>query len=626
MEISDLHQAALEWAAEGVPVFPCRPFGSREDGQDSAKRPAVAGGWKVATTDKAQIDAWWTENPRYNVAIYPEPAGLCVIDTDPPTGEENWNELVAENPSKETYTHRTPRDGIHRFYRGSLPGSASRLAPKVDTRGVASYVLVPPSRTDAGLYRAGNGAEILSLPAWVSERLSRPLAVPSAASAGLELDLPENLIEARSWLRTREPAHQNAGGDTYTLQTCFWLRDKFALSEDGMFDVMVDWNARCEPPWEEWELRTKIANAWSYAENQAGTYAGVGLAALTQSLGVELDSFEEVKPAKAEAGKFKLWTMDELLALPPLEWLVPGAIPKNAVGMIYAPPDSYKSFLALAMVMPLAMKYDVVYVAGEGSRQFGKRINAWCLLNNVDPRKHKLRVVRHMPSAAKNEWQGLIEAIREADVRPVLVIIDTMMQAMTGLEDSSSKDVSTFTYQMHQFAEACGSAVLFVHHTGKDASRGARGSSALMGDIEFALEVVAHQATHAALVRVVRQKDAERRGSPFYFAGHEVGNSLAFSPIDAKAHKELTTRDDQLTVKKVGIALRQFKEPVSTKTVAEVLYPMVVGSDPDEWHLAITELVKALNLRAGGELSVLTTGKGNTRLWTLSGIMGRSET
>lgn len=618
MPSSPLHQAALDWAAKGVPVFPCRPFGSRENGQDSSKRPVIKGGWQVATTDKAQIDAWWTENPNYNVAIYPEPAGLCVVDIDPPVGEESWQSLEAEHgASPETYTNTTPRGGRHLFFRGSLPGTASRLGPKLDTRGDASYVLVPPSRTDAGPYRHARGAEIAPLPAWVPLALSRPAAGSASAGAAVELDLPENLTEARAWLKTREPAVEGAGGDAYTVQTCFWLRDKFALSEDAMFEAMADWNARCEPPWEEWELRTKIENAWSYAQNGAGAYAGVGLSALAQHLGIELESYEEVKVAQVEAGKFKLWSTEELMALPPLEWLVPEAIPKEAVGMIYAPPDSFKSFLALALVMPLAVNHDVVYVAGEGSRQFGKRINAWCMLNGIDPTGHRLKVVRHMPSAARNEWQSLIEAIRDANARPVLVVIDTMMQAMTGLEDSSSKDVSTFTYQMHQFAEACGCSVLFIHHTGKDASRGARGSSALMGDIEYAMEVTAHEETRAAAISVVRQKDAERRRAPFYFEGIEVANSLAFQPIDAKTFKELTTKDDNLHPKRVYAALEQAGEPITTQALAGILHPMVPDQDAEAWREAIDIAVKNLNARAKTDLSVYAVGTGAGRRWTL---------
>ncbi len=70
---SELHQAALDYAAKGWPVFPCLP---------GTKKPATANGFKDASVDPAQIDAWWAENPDYNVALEAERAGLAIIDAD----------------------------------------------------------------------------------------------------------------------------------------------------------------------------------------------------------------------------------------------------------------------------------------------------------------------------------------------------------------------------------------------------------------------------------------------------------------------------------------------------------------------------------------------------------------
>ena len=129
---SELHKAALEYAARGWPIFPCA---------EGLKVPATENGLKDATTDAAQIDAWWTENPNYNLAFEPERAGLAVIDAD--TYHENCDIQSLNLP--ETFEVATPRGGTHYYYVGSAPtsvGDEARpdkgLGPHIDTRGRGS--------------------------------------------------------------------------------------------------------------------------------------------------------------------------------------------------------------------------------------------------------------------------------------------------------------------------------------------------------------------------------------------------------------------------------------------------------------------------------------------------------
>ena len=58
--MSALHDAALDYAARGWAVFPLK---------ERDKVPAVAGGFKVATTDEDEIDGAWEHRPALNVGI-----------------------------------------------------------------------------------------------------------------------------------------------------------------------------------------------------------------------------------------------------------------------------------------------------------------------------------------------------------------------------------------------------------------------------------------------------------------------------------------------------------------------------------------------------------------------------
>ena len=138
-------EAALEFAAQGLPVFPCLPM---------QKRPATAHGFLDATTDVDVITAWWTERPDYNLAA---PTGILmdVIDLD---GLEGMNaiEVWAEGkPDVIRYiqpTVITPR-GVHIYVPVSgIPNKVGWL-PHCDWRGKGGYVLLAGSRTEHGVYQ-----------------------------------------------------------------------------------------------------------------------------------------------------------------------------------------------------------------------------------------------------------------------------------------------------------------------------------------------------------------------------------------------------------------------------------------------------------------------------------------
>ena len=86
--MSDLLAAALDYAARGLPVFPCMPRG---------KTPAVARGFHAATTNPATIRRYWTD-PDRNIGI-PTGAssGFWVLDIDGAEGEASLRALETKH-------------------------------------------------------------------------------------------------------------------------------------------------------------------------------------------------------------------------------------------------------------------------------------------------------------------------------------------------------------------------------------------------------------------------------------------------------------------------------------------------------------------------------------------------
>jgi uncharacterized protein YndB with AHSA1/START domain len=153
-------------------------------------------GFKDATTDPEQIEAWWVAQPMANIGIPTQ--GLIVIDVD---GADNpW---LVDEPDKlldlaVAPQSRTGNGGRQYIFR-QPPGrdspyrnTAGSLAPHVDTRADGGYIVVPPSVLEgdkryAWVPECGieDGPESLPLPpAWLVEMLDALAAPASPAPCG----------------------------------------------------------------------------------------------------------------------------------------------------------------------------------------------------------------------------------------------------------------------------------------------------------------------------------------------------------------------------------------------------------------------------------------------------------
>jgi hypothetical protein len=75
---------------------------------------------------------------------------------------------------------------------------------------------------------------------------------------------------ARAFLKRVDPAVSGQRGDLQTFLVCCRVVRGFDLSDDEALRVLSEWNARCEPPWSEHELRQKVINARRYGREPLG--------------------------------------------------------------------------------------------------------------------------------------------------------------------------------------------------------------------------------------------------------------------------------------------------------------------------------------------------------------------
>jgi hypothetical protein len=125
-------------------------------------------GLNDATTDRAQIEAWWSKWPDANIGIATG-HGLTVMDIDGERGREELIALVARHlgdfPS--TLGVRTGNGG-HLYF--ACEGPRSHAKGSLHIRGDGGYVIAPPSIHRSGRhYEWANALEIAVSPEWLRE-------------------------------------------------------------------------------------------------------------------------------------------------------------------------------------------------------------------------------------------------------------------------------------------------------------------------------------------------------------------------------------------------------------------------------------------------------------------------
>lgn len=144
---------ALQYAGRGWRVFPVHTTVTgqcscgRACGKDAGKHPRIKAWQKHATTDPAQINAWWAKWSDANVGVACG-SGLVVLDLDGAEEIERFKAIAKPHGGMpETLVAQTGR-GFHLYLSGELAGSGK--ADGLLVRGEGGYVVAPPSLHASG--------------------------------------------------------------------------------------------------------------------------------------------------------------------------------------------------------------------------------------------------------------------------------------------------------------------------------------------------------------------------------------------------------------------------------------------------------------------------------------------
>ena len=466
---------ALRLAEEGFPVFPCK----------SDKTPACKQGFYDATTDPDKIQQLFS---RCDAELIGLPtgkiSGLLVIDIDKKNGKNGF-EWPSLNELPPTRLVATVNGGCHYYFKmpdADIKCSAGSLHAGVDVRGDGGYVIVPPS--------SGYQLIIDDEPAELTEALLTEIqrqVIPAQ-----NIDVGERRIFVS----------ENEKRLSIVNQGIAWhepVRDLVAsYVSQGKSDAEVLALAE-HITWPEFTVDQTIREIRTFID------------------GARRKEWAP-KPSHENGCKqrLKAYSVDELFALGPPEWLIDGLLTKQSIAFLVGPSGSFKSFLAVAMATHIAngkpfaglptRKGRVLYSAHEGLRGLPPRFKAL----DMDASEVTLCEGVNLVGEEDADWvidQGMFD----------LVIIDTYAKATPDRDENSSKDTTLALMCAERISSQTGATVLLITHTGKDKNKGIRGSSALFAGVDTVLNVDRQVDSFNLRMKVTKQKDGED-GAIFNFA------------------------------------------------------------------------------------------------------------
>lgn len=261
---SDLLNHALDYARRGWRVLPLHSCaeGTCTCGNPKctspAKHPLIPNGVHGATTDEATVRYWWTESPDANVGVAAG-KGLLVIDIDAKSnGLKSLAELEAQHGALPTTpTVATGGGGKHFYLRlpeGATISNRAGVAPGIDVRSDAGYVVAPPS-----LHASGHRYEwtvppetpLADVPPWLLAMLGEASARPAKTTKCLTLTVQVSGEDLET--------HRGACEGQRNAVLCRLIGVHLARGDDpnDIEALALAWAERCSPPMDEAEvLRT----------------------------------------------------------------------------------------------------------------------------------------------------------------------------------------------------------------------------------------------------------------------------------------------------------------------------------------------------------------------------------
>jgi hypothetical protein len=301
----------------------------------------------------------------------------------------------------------------------------------------------------------------------------------------------------------------------------------------------------------------------------------------------------QIDRAQAMRG-YPFVTFDEMdVESPAKQWLIKNILARGETSAWIAPPGAMKSAL-----LAQASVYVAAGIDWHGYRNKGAAGVIYFAIERADLVKRRLRAhkrllgLRGTPIAVSSStidltkpdaFKKMVDTIRDAqtilgaEIGLVIIDIFAKLIAAAAGDENSAKDQGAVFANVQRVKNATGVHVALIGHTGKDESRGARGSNALLGDVDLMVTISGEEIKTAT---VTKANDApEGRLFSFKSETHDFGTDEDGDPITVNVVSDETVSAQ--SAPKSGDP----KLSVNQKTMFRLLHKAgSAGLSVEEWN------------------------------------------
>jgi hypothetical protein len=325
---------------------------------------------------------------------------------------------------------------------------------------------------------------------------------------------------------------------------------------------------------------------------------------------MSIDTSKAITPSGSKMRNLDYFSADSLPEIDINESLndelIERTLQNTGIGMIFGESNSGKTFMAihLGMCVAAGMQFlgrnvnqsAVLYVAAESPAGVRMRARAWQMQHQVKASNFFICPDQINLYESDFDQQALDFLVKMIELRHQvkigLIIFDTLARISAGANENSN-DMGRVMERCDQIGMFSGAAIVVIHHSGKDALKGARGWSGMRAHIDTEIEV--SQSNDVSVAEITKQREIEGKGDRFAF-------TLEAVQVGTNQWGNLRST---CWVKPTDVPIKEPKIPKSRQEILDVISSAsyksatrseireIIKKDPDNINKTIREMLKA---------------------------------